>query len=71
MTEDEAREIVMERIRAHSAATQFSPEAIEAAVKRMMGEEPDPEPEEKVEEPKPSPFLAHTHGLHEKYFPDG
>ena len=71
MTEEEARAIVLERIAQMGEGVQVSKEAIEAAVCRMLGKEPPLEPEPEPEEEKTSPFLAHTHGLHEKYFPDG
>jgi hypothetical protein len=46
--------------------------AVEAAVCRLMGQEP-PEVEPEAPTPKPvvSPFVANSLGLHEKYFPEG
>tara|TARA_R100001244_G_scaffold25113_1_gene25295 strand:- start:10853 stop:11068 length:216 start_codon:yes stop_codon:yes gene_type:complete len=71
MLEEEAREIVMNRIAHGPDTVEYSKEAIEAAVARMMGKEVKPIPHVAPPPPKVSPFLAHTYGLHEKYMQDG
>lgn len=68
MTETEARNLVLSRI---TPGVQYSETAIQAAVDRLMGREPIKEKEPETPPEKVSPFIAHTHGLHEKYFPDG
>ncbi len=71
MTEEEATKIITERLKQNPDVV-YSEFAIKAAISNLMGQEVEPEPElKKVPEPPPSPLIAHTHGLHEKYFPDG
>ena len=71
MTEEEARKTVLQRVEKMGDSVHVSDCAIEAAIAKLLGQEIEPEPEPEPEEEKVSPFLAHTHGLHEKYFQDG
>lgn len=68
MTEEEAWKLVRSKL---SPGVEYDPDALQAAVDRLMGREPVKKEEPKPPPEKPSPFVAHTYGLHEKYFPDG
>lgn len=71
LTREQAIEIVLERV-SKMDGVEVDENAIEAAVCRLLGQEP-PKEEPEAPAPKPvvSPFVANSLGLHEKYFPEG